>query len=540
MVKMRSVWLCICVTVAFAALHLSCATWTPQIVSNPLLAIHLRNVINVYVAEWLIYGILMMILYRRSIRGSDPRSDHAQTAHQAHQRAPCSLPPLWLLSMCLISLRVTWWPSPPSSSEDVWRYLWDGQRFYEGLSVFTEAPLTAQFDQGSLYSELLPKIGHSEVPTVYPPGAQLCFWAISALNHVFDGGLLGALLWWRALLLAFDLALLHALSVLCRRLSVSRICLVAYTLCPLCGLESSLGAHLDLIGVTLMMLSLALACYERWAWAGIALGLSISVKFVPIIIVFALLSTILPAQTPLNRLRPRRRSVAKLTLGCTAAILVTFSPFLRELSHLGGLWPGLNTYATHWTFNGSLYPIIEWGIRAILRVWTFEEPLHLRQGIKVCSALLICLIAWYLPRRSTQYAHGRDYHRHALNLNHRSVEHYIDQKLDLYSQQKLLQVCLVCISTFLLLSPVIYSWYLLWALPLATFVLGQHVTQPTSRVVFSLSALVWGALCVCTYLPRLRYLEDNIWYFSDLWLLMEYGTLGLTFVLATRYTLTSS
>ena len=90
-----------------------------------------------------------------------------------------------ILAALLIILRISWWPSPPSPSEDVWRYLWDGQRAYLGLSVFSEAPGSAvlqltghQVDP--ILLSIFPKIGHAEVPTVYPPGAQLFFWGSSS------------------------------------------------------------------------------------------------------------------------------------------------------------------------------------------------------------------------------------------------------------------------------------------------------------------------------------------------------------------------
>jgi len=69
---------------------------------------------------------------------------------------------------------------------------------------------------------------------------------------------------------------------------------------------------------------------------------------------------------------------------------------------------------------------------------------------------------------------------------------------------------------------------------------GQDSSKPAFPLVLSTVTVVWGGLCACTYLPRLSYLSDNLWHFSELWLLMEYGTLALTFVLAKRYTLTSS
>ena len=131
-----------------------------------------------------------------------------------------------------------------------------------------------------------------------------------------------------------------------------------------------------------------------------------------------------------------------------------------------------------------------------------------------------------------------------------SDQSYRDSQLELVQRQNqsdtnddngiILHSCLICILMFLTLSPVVYSWYLVWAIPLAVLILSQTSTESKIIRALSTTTLTWGALSSCTYLPRLSYLYDNIWYFSDLWILIEYGTLALTFVLATRYTLTSS
>jgi hypothetical protein len=215
------------------------------------------------------------------------------------------------------------------------------------------------------------------------------------------------------------------------------------------------------------------------------------------------------------------------------------SPFGYELYALGGLWPGLNAYTAHWTFNGSIYPLIESSVRELLRVLAFDEPERLRQSIKALSAAFVCLVGWYLPRRlPSPSKSGPELTQHQSQIDHEtSVVHLCT---DAYTNQRILRSCFICILVFLILSPVVYSWYLIWAIPLATLILGHRVPKSHFLVVISVTTLVWGALCSCTYIPRLSYLSDNIWYFSDLWILMEYGTLGLTFVLATRYTLTSS
>src|SRR5689334_4625690 len=63
--------------------------------------------------------------------------------------------------------------APPVLSDDVWRYLWDGRVLRAGISPYAHAPdhpsLAFLRDAGWR------RVNNPEIPTIYPPVAQILF-----------------------------------------------------------------------------------------------------------------------------------------------------------------------------------------------------------------------------------------------------------------------------------------------------------------------------------------------------------------------------
>ena len=67
---------------------------------------------------------------------------------------------------------------PPLLSEDLWRYIWDGMTYWQGINPFHYAPAAREFDVLNLsvgLDDVRRNIGHAHIPTIYPPGAQMVF-----------------------------------------------------------------------------------------------------------------------------------------------------------------------------------------------------------------------------------------------------------------------------------------------------------------------------------------------------------------------------
>ena len=220
-------------------------------------------------------------------------------------------------------------PTEPTYSEDLYRYLWDGRLTAAGVDPYPKAPTDstlAPFRDG-----LEAKLNHADVPTIYPPAAQLLFAATTRVEATPRA--------WKATLLVLEAALLLALAFLIRARALPPERLLLYYWNPLVVVESFGSGHVDLAAAAFLLVALALHERGRSAGAGVAFALAALAKYLPLLLVPALV----------------RARAWRLLLVSTVVIVVLFLPFLGAGSALLG---GLAAYARHWEFNGSLYPLL--------------------------------------------------------------------------------------------------------------------------------------------------------------------------------------
>ena len=80
---------------------------------------------------------------------------------------------LWPSLAVAALLRLLLLPLPPSLSEDVERYVWDGRVLTAGWNPYQLAPEASELTP--LRDSLWERLPHKEVPTVYPPLAEGLF-----------------------------------------------------------------------------------------------------------------------------------------------------------------------------------------------------------------------------------------------------------------------------------------------------------------------------------------------------------------------------
>ncbi|MBA3742121.1 glycosyltransferase family 87 protein [Sporichthya sp.] len=207
----------------------------------------------------------------------------------------------------------------PTSTDDFWRYLWDGKVQAAGYDPYHYAPLdpalahlrdaeifppdprtpaqaqAAQADgrtdacttRGEPHDCTL--INRPGVRTIYPPVAEFSFlW----LHYLSPGEhrVVALQLAMAALAVAVSLALAWAL----RRNDRDPRGVVWWTWCPVVWLECGNNAHIDVLGVLLLVLALAVLTQHqlstrRLGAAGALFGAAIAVKLVPMLIAPVLL-----------------------------------------------------------------------------------------------------------------------------------------------------------------------------------------------------------------------------------------------------------
>jgi hypothetical protein len=265
----------------------------------------------------------------------------------------------WVIIPALF-FRTTLLFSPPSLSDDVYRYLWDGSVLLHGINPYRYPPqaMALAFLRGPDYQS----INYKGIPSIYPPLAQLAF----ALGAALDLGIWGP----KAVLWSCELLLLWALARLlgCLGLGPERLLLYAWN--PLILFEFSGSTHVDVLAVLLLVLATCAIIQERSALSTTLLGLATLAKLLP-----ALLLPLLA-----RRVRP-------IWLGlCGALILAGYLPFA---SAGWNLLAATKQYALRWRFNDAAFTLLYHGLLGL----GLTEQAALLYGKIVVGLVLLAAIA---------------------------------------------------------------------------------------------------------------------------------------------------
>ena len=219
---------------------------------------------------------------------------------------------------------------PSGADDDIHRYVWDGHLQRLGYNPYIVIPSDPAAK--GLHTPETRNLNNSDLPSPYPAGAQLFFRAVTSIHESTF-----------ALRVAFvicDLAIVLVLLDVLRCRGHGAHLVLAYAWNPLLAVEVAGSGHIDIVGALLLLVSVA-ALGRRWrATAAVALGLSIAVKFLPIVL--------LPLYW--NRVRIRDAALAAAVFG------LLYLPFI----HHGYLPVGsLGRYVQSWRFNGPVFAALD-------------------------------------------------------------------------------------------------------------------------------------------------------------------------------------
>jgi len=218
----------------------------------------------------------------------------------------------------------------PGSDDDIHRYVWDGRVQRLGYNPYVVVPNDPAL--AGVHTPETSGLNNPELPSPYPPGAELFFRAVTAIHEsVF------------ALKVAFvicDFAIVLLLLDLLQSSGQGKHWVLAYAWNPLLAIEVAGSGHIDIVGALLLVIS-AVALLRRWrAVAAVALGLAVAVKFLPIVLL------------PLYWKRVRIRDAVL----AGAIVVLVYLPFVGH-----GRIPlgSLGTYVHSFRFNGPLFAALE-------------------------------------------------------------------------------------------------------------------------------------------------------------------------------------
>ncbi len=219
---------------------------------------------------------------------------------------------------------------PAGVDDDIHRYVWDGHLQRLGFNPYLVIPSDPAAQ--ALHTSETRNLNNPDLPSPYPPGAQLFFRAVTAIQ---ESSL--------ALKVAFVVCEFAIAFVLLDTLRFNRKgahLVLAYAWNPLLAIEVAGSGHIDIVGALLLVVSAA-ALLRRWkATAAVALALAIAVKFLPVVL--------LPLYWKRVRIRDAMLGVALVAL--------LYVPFLNH-----GRIPigSLGTYVQTFRFNGPVFAALD-------------------------------------------------------------------------------------------------------------------------------------------------------------------------------------
>jgi hypothetical protein len=172
-----------------------------------------------------------------------------------------------------LAARVALFAAPPSLSDDIYRYVWEGRVLLHGGNPWAQCPLDPALAP-LRDARIFPAVNHPELATIYPPVAEAGFALVAALSPTIP-----AMKGW---VIAHDMALVALLIALLRRHGRSPAWAVVYAWNPLVLVEYAGGGHNDPTAMVWLLVALA-AQRARPMLSAAALGLGALVKLAPLV-----------------------------------------------------------------------------------------------------------------------------------------------------------------------------------------------------------------------------------------------------------------
>lgn len=274
----------------------------------------------------------------------------------------------WLLGFGIIS-RLLFLVAIPNLSQDFYRFIWDGRLLFQGINPYlftpeiflntnsTEPVLSAveglgvTIEQANKLYEGMGALNASHFSN-YPPVNQLCF-AIAAL---FAGkSILGSVIIMRFIIILADVGILYFGRKLLKNLNLNPNNIFWYFLNPFIIIEMTGNLHFESVMLFFVTWSLYLLHKRKWFWAAILLGISVSVKLLPLLFLPLFFQYF-------SEKKFFKYGILKL-LGFYTVVLavagLTFLPFLSS-EFITNFSTTLALWFQNFEFNASVYYIIRW------------------------------------------------------------------------------------------------------------------------------------------------------------------------------------
>jgi len=276
------------------------------------------------------------------------------------------LPFNWLLIFGIF-FRLVFILATPNLSQDFYRFIWDGRLLAHGINPYLFTPDMYMSGESTLKivipqaNELYKGMGALSAGhfSNYPPINQL-FFSITGLFS--SSSILGSVIILRLITIFADLGILFFGRKLLKNLNLNPNKIFWYFLSPFVIIEMTGNLHFESVMLFFVVWALYLLQQKKWIWAAILLGVSVSVKllpllFLPLLIGYSFRKNDLSLKKPFKSFNII--TVIKFYLVTIATVLITFLPFLSS-EFISNFLATIGLWFQNFEFNASVYYVIRW------------------------------------------------------------------------------------------------------------------------------------------------------------------------------------
>lgn len=372
----------------------------------------------------------------------------------------------WCLAGVAVLFRLVFIAATPNLSQDYYRFIWDGQLILEGINPYLSVPNDLkEFSTGLELTnqKLINGMGSLSAGnfTSYPPVNQLLF-AIST----FLGGksILSSVVAMRVFIILADLGTLYFGRKLLLKLKLPTHQIFWFILNPFIIIELTGNLHFEGVMLFFLTWSIYLLHQKKWIWSAILLGISVSIKLLPLLFLPLLWNYFIKNRKTENSDIPdlnfKKLLGYYLMVGLT--VLASFLPFLSS-EFILNFSASIALWFQKFEFNASVYYVIRW-IGFQLKGYNI-----IASAGKILPLLVILILSGL-----------------AFFKRNNSI-------------QKLIETMLVGVSAYFFLATTVHPWYIATPLLLSVFTKFRF-------------ALVWSFLVMLSYSAYTKNgFQENYW-----------------------------
>ena len=372
----------------------------------------------------------------------------------------------WFLAGVAVLFRLVFIVAMPGLSQDFYRFIWDGQLVLDGINPYLSVPNDFSPTLDLTQQKLIKGMGSLSAGnfTSYPPVNQLLF-AISA----FIGGksILGSVIAMRFFIILADLGTLYFGRKLLQKLKLPGHQIFWFILNPFIIIELTGNLHFEGVMLFFLICSIYLLHQKKWIWSAILLGISVSVKLLPLLFLPLLWNYFVKNRKTENPDIPclnfKKLLGYYFIVGLT--VLASFLPFISS-EFISNFSASIALWFQKFEFNASIYYIVRW------------------IGFQLKGYNIIASAGKILPLIVILILNGLAFFRRN------------------NSTQKLISTMLLGVSGYFFLATTVHPWYIATPLLLSVFTKFRF-------------ALVWSFLVMLSYSAYTKNgFQENYWLIS--------------------------